>query len=107
MKFDSGFAAVVALFDHDPHVTRGEGKGFGSHALKADGKIFAMMSSKGQFVVKLSKARADELAAAGQGEYFDPGHGRLMKQWLTVPPGKADWANLAKEARRFAGSASP
>jgi hypothetical protein len=36
---------------------------FGSSALKVHGKIFAMVSSAGQFVVKLPEARVDQLVA--------------------------------------------
>jgi hypothetical protein len=83
-------------------VSRG-GKGFGSGALKVNGKIFAMMSSKGAFVVKLPKERVDELVSTGKGEYFDPGHGRLMKQWVAVHSPKTGWTRLAQEARNFVG----
>jgi hypothetical protein len=37
------------------------------------------MSSRGKFVVKLPRGRVDELVASGQGEYFDPGHGRASQ----------------------------
>ena len=60
-----------------------------------------MTSSKGKFVVKLPKERVDELVASGQGEYYDPGHGRLMKEWVVVTSGKKAWVELAKEAHRF------
>ena len=66
-------------------------------ALKVNGKIFAMMSSKGKFVLKLSKKRVDELVSSGKGERFDPGHGRVMKEWVVVGDEKADWVELAKE----------
>jgi len=95
---------VVNAFAKNAHVRRGTGKGFGSGALKVTGRIFAMMSSKGQFVVKLPKARADELVASGKVEYFDPGHGRLMKEWIAVPAGKRSWVELAKEAYHFVKS---
>ena len=36
-----------------------------------------------------------------RGEHFDPGHGRLMKEWVAVGSGKAPWVTLAKEAYRF------
>jgi len=62
-----------------------------------------MMSSKGQFVVKLPKDRVDELVRLGRGQYFDPGHGRLMKEWLAVEGGAGSWIALAREAHRFAG----
>ncbi len=41
-----------------------------------------MISSKGKFVVKLPRQRVDALVATGEGERFDPGHGRLMKEWI-------------------------
>ena len=97
-----GFDAVVAAFATDPQVTPpGSGKGFGSRALKVKKKIFAMMSSKGQFVVKLPSARAAELVALARATYFDPGHGRPMKEWVVVTGGVRLWAPLAKEARDF------
>jgi hypothetical protein len=44
----------------------------------------------------------DALIAAGEGQRFDPGHGRLMKEWLTVEPTAAErWVPLAKEALAF------
>lgn len=71
---ESGFALVVNAFADDRQVTpQGTGKGFGSGALKVNGKIFAMISSKGEFVVKLSEERVNELVAAGKGSRFDPG----------------------------------
>ena len=101
---DPSFAPVVDAFAKDRRVTYG-GKGFGSTALKVDGKIFAMMSSKGKFVVKLPKDRVDELVGLRRGEYFDPGHGRLMKEWLAMDGGAGSWVELAREAHRFARTA--
>jgi hypothetical protein len=37
------------------------------------------MLLRGALVGKLPVSRVDELLAAGLGERFDPGHGRLMK----------------------------
>jgi len=42
------------------------------------------MLVKGQLVVKLPGNRVDQLAAAGTGERFDPGHGRTMREWISV-----------------------
>jgi hypothetical protein len=95
------FDRIVKALTSDPQVSRGEGKGFGSGALKVNGRIFAMMTSKGEFVVKLSKERVDELVDAGKGKRFDPGHGRLMKEWFVAGKGVTDWLELAKEAREF------
>ncbi len=100
-EVDPMLVPVADVFSGDRAVRRGGGKGFGSRALKVNGKIFAMMSSKGQFVVKLPRKRVGELVAAGKGEYFDPGHGRVMKEWLAVAAGKTQWLELAKEAYRF------
>jgi len=99
---DPRFAPVVDALARDRRVSYG-GKGFGSSALKLNGKIFAMMSSKGKFVVKLPKDRVDELVRLGVGRYFDPGHGRLMKEWLAVDVGTGSWVELAREARAAAG----
>jgi hypothetical protein len=95
------FENVIDAFADDPRVTPpGTGTGFGDRrALKANGKIFAMMSSRGDFVVKLSKDRVSELIRSGRGTAFDPGHGRLMKQWLVITAGHEFWAPLAREAR--------
>src|SRR3954447_16615859 len=56
------------------------------------------MFPRGELVVKLPKARVDELVDAGAGRRFDPGHGRVMKEWIVVAPGKADWLPLPDEA---------
>ena len=49
-EIDLRFAAVVKAFSRDRQVTHGGSKGFGSGALKVNGKIFAMISSTGKFV---------------------------------------------------------
>ncbi len=98
------FAALVQAFSATPGVTLGaQGKkGFGASALQVDGHIFAMVSSAGRFVVKLPKPRVEALEAEGVGARFDPGHGRLMKEWLAVDVSSAaDWLALAREALEF------
>ncbi len=50
-----------------------------SNVLSVNGKIFAMLV-RGKLVVKLPKQRVDGLVAGRAATYFDPGHGRLMKQ---------------------------
>jgi hypothetical protein len=100
---ETRFALVVNAFAADRQVSPpGTGKGFGSGALKVNGKIFAMISSKGEFVVKLSEERVNELVAAGEGSRFDPGRGRVMKEWLVVTADHK-WLPLAKEARKLLG----
>ena len=99
----NGFDSVVKAFANDPKVTPpGTGKGFGSGALKVGKKIFAMVSSRAEFVVKLPSARAAELVTSGRGVYFDAGRGKPMKEWVVVTGGERLWIPLAKEARDFA-----
>jgi hypothetical protein len=96
---DPTFMPIVAEFAGDPHVS--QGKMFGSSSvLSVKGRIFAMLV-KGRFVAKLPRERVDELVSGSLGEYFDPGHGRLMKEWVAVDPGRAAWVELAREAYRF------
>jgi hypothetical protein len=102
----SCYARIVKALAKDAGVTvGGEKKGFGSSALKVNGKIFAMLSSKGQFVVKLPRDRVDALIESGAGARFDPGHGRLMKEWAVIGASDQEkWLALAREAKKFVGS---
>lgn len=108
MDNKSRFAALAESFAGEPAVDFGQGgkKGFGSSALKVNGKIFAMVSSADEFVVKLPRARVEELEALGVGKKFDPGHGRLMKEWLALNAEMSrQWPDLAREALGFVGGA--
>jgi hypothetical protein len=49
---------------------------FGASALRVNNTIFAMLSSKGQFVVKLPRQRVEALIAAGAGRR----HYRVVKR---------------------------
>jgi len=80
---DPDFARVLAAFAKDPKLTYG-GQGFGSSALKVGGSIFAMLASRGRFVVKLPRECVDELVRLGAGERFDPGHGRPTREWVVI-----------------------
>ena len=95
---DPAFAKVVETFAKVRGVTYG--KMFASRGLKVNGKIFAM-HAKGKFVAKLPADRVDELVRTGKGEYFDPGHGRLMKEWVALAGAQLSWVGLAKEAHQF------
>jgi len=104
MTPEERYANLVRDFIAQPGVTQ-EGKGFGSSSLKVGGSIFALLSSRRRFVVKLPRRRVDELIASGDGDRFDPGHGRLMKEWLALRPSSSlDWVPLAREAMEFVGS---
>lgn len=101
-KMDPNFGKVVAVFSKHKDVTPPEdGNKFGSGGLKVKGKIFAMMSSKDEFVVKLSKERVAELSASSKGKPFTLGPGRVMKEWLVVQTAPKSWVSLALEAYEF------
>ncbi len=104
MEPDDRFEALVEQLLAVPGVTPpGPGRGFGSHALRFDNKIFAMLV-RGRLVVKLPKARVDALVAAGEGIRFDANKGTPMREWLCLAPeSRLDWPALADEALDFAG----
>jgi len=110
ITLEERFAQIVkALRSHSgvtpPSDATQSKKRFGSSGLKIDNKIFAMISSKGKFVVKLPQQRVDALINDGKGKRFDPGHGRLMKEWLVVETTSEElWLRLAKEAMEFVAS---
>ena len=71
-------------------------------ALKIRKKMFAMLS-KGNFVVKLQKERVTELLNSGEGLPYDPGNGKIMKEWVIIPEDTSDkWIEFALEAKEFA-----
>jgi hypothetical protein len=99
---DPAFQPLVKAFAGKPGVT--SGKMMASVGLKLDGKIFAM-HVRGDLVVKLPRARVDELVEDGTGTRFDPRRdGRVMKEWLAVGAGRASWLALAREAFAFASA---
>lgn len=107
METQDRFAAVVETLAGEEGVSVGNRgkKGFGSSTLQVNGKIFAMMSPGDCFVVKLPKQRVEALEAAGDGQKFDPGHGRLMKEWLALHRTSGqDWLALARESLSFVRS---
>jgi hypothetical protein len=70
LEIDNYFAEMIASFANNRAIGYGGGKGFGSAALNVDGKMFAMMSSRGAFVVKLPRERVAELVNIGRAEYL-------------------------------------
>jgi hypothetical protein len=94
------FEPIVAALSKQRGVTLEPGWGEGNFVLKVGGKIFAILGSA-RLVVKLPKARVDEIVGDGEGERFDPRRdGRVMKEWL-VAGRTRDWMQLAKEAHAF------
>lgn len=97
-EIDPRFAPVVQAFARVPGVKAG--KLFASYGLKVNGKIFAMFG-RGRLVVKLPKERVDEIVGAGKAERFNPGHGRVMKEWAAFQGEEAQWVELAQRAYKF------
>jgi len=61
------------------------------------------MLSGGCLVVKLPRARIDELVAAGAGVRFDAGKGTPLKEWFVLADASdLAWLDLAREALAFA-----
>ena len=97
LKDDPAFAPVIRDFLATPNSNR---RKFGSNAFRVKGKLFALFT-QGTLVVKLPRERVTALIASKVGKPFDPGHGRLMKEWLTVTSRRASWSELAKESFAF------
>ncbi|HXG76069.1 MAG TPA: hypothetical protein VNJ53_05835 [Gaiellaceae bacterium] len=78
-----------------------ESKMFGMPCLKReDGKVVAGSWKDGSLTVKLTDEVARERALAlPDVELFDPGMGRVMREWVLVPASQsAEWARLVDEA---------
>jgi hypothetical protein len=101
----AAFQRIVAGLSKSPGVTVEAGWGGGALVVKCRAKIFVMLV-RGDVVMKLPRLRVDELVARHVGKRFDPRRdGRLMKEWVVLPPACADTPGLAREAYRFASKA--
>jgi len=78
-----------------------ESKMFGMPCLKReDGKVVAGHWKDGGLTVKLTDeaAREQALTLAGA-ELFDPGMGRVMREWVHIPAAQAgEWERLVEQA---------
>ena len=78
-----------------------ESKMFGMPCLKReDGKVVAGHWKDGGLTVKLTDETAREEALAISGvELFDPGMGRVMREWVLVPESQSgEWERLVELA---------
>jgi hypothetical protein len=103
MSPEAKYAALVTKIAGRSGVTHiTEGKGFGSSGqLKVQGRIFAMLV-RGELVLKLPRARVDEMVESGEGTRFDAGKGRPMREWFVLSPTSTRrWLPLAEEALDF------
>src|SRR5215831_3126673 len=87
VEVPAALAPVVRACAKLPGVTVEKGWGSANVALKVRGKIFAMSIGR-DLVLKLPKARVDELVGDAAATRFDPRKdGRVMNEWAVVPPG--------------------
>lgn len=71
-------------------------------SLKTKKKMFVMFQ-KGNYVLKLPKDRVEELISSGNGLPYDPGNGKIMKEWVIIPEKYSEkWIDFASEAKEFA-----
>ena len=106
---EARFAKIVSALEGQDGVTLGSGRrGFGSGTLQVEGRIFAMVS-RDRFVVKLPLERVAALLEGGDGQPFDAGKGRPMKEWVVLTDRiSRQWLKLAREAKAFvAGKTHP
>jgi len=78
-----------------------ESKMFGVPCLKREnGKVVACHWTDGGLSVKLTDEAARERALALPGaELFDPGMGRVMREWVLVPASHSgEWSRLVEQA---------
>ena len=102
---DQRFAMVVKTLITNSGVAQSGKKGFGSSALTINGRIFATLNHRGRLLVKLPEQRVDALVSSGEGEQFDSGRGRPIKEWATIEASSGDlWLPLAREALKFVGT---
>ena len=67
--------------------------------------LLAISFVKGRLVVKLTEERARQMCDAGIAVPFDPGHGRKMKQWVSLPvDAGVDWIELSREAMQISAA---
>ena len=100
------FAALVGPVADDPDVQPPDsagGRRFGSEALRLGGSIVAMLV-QGRVVLKLPRDRVEALVAAGDGQPFDSGRGRPMREWVALTGDPAGDETLLREALAFARS---
>jgi hypothetical protein len=93
----AAFESITRPYLEMAEVTAGTGFGKGA-GLRRGGRIFAMLV-RGSLVVKLPRAAAEEMVASARGVPFDPGHGRLMREWVEVSVERVEeWPALVRQA---------
>ncbi len=102
MKADDLFWRIAAkLAAEDPRIV--EGTIMNGRCLRVGREFLALVDYRDSgLVVKLPRARVDELIAAGTGKPFAPA-GRVFREWVSVPvPSARRWEALLREGVAFA-----
>ena len=91
------YAEIKAHFADDSEVEVLQGRG--AQGIKRDGKLFVIFI-KGDLIAKLPEQRVKEVIDSGDGEPFDPGTGKPMKNRVLIPASKTDyWIKYSEEAK--------
>ena len=79
-----------------------EGTIMGGPCVRARGEFVGMPHHKGPgLVVKLPRARVDDLIAGGDGASFAPA-GKVFKEWVAIPKrDRRRWRSLLREGIAF------
>lgn len=93
---------AAELQAEDPRVI--EGTIMNGCCLRVGEQFLALVDFKSSgLVVKLPRARVEELIASGVGQPFAPA-GRVFKEWVSVPaPDRDRWLALLREGISFVG----
>ena len=95
------YSSVKAHFEEVAGVTVNTGRE--AQGLKVGNKMPATLS-KGDLFLKLPPERVEALIAAGRGMAYDPGTGKVMKNYVVIPAAKKrSWIKLCEEAAAAAG----
>lgn len=89
----------------DPRVA--EGTIMGGRCLRVGEEFLALVDFKGSgLVVKLPRARVDELIEDGIGKPFAPA-GKVFREWVSVPKAdRARWRKLLREGVAYVAPAA-
>ncbi|HEV2317118.1 MAG TPA: hypothetical protein VGV89_06040 [Thermoplasmata archaeon] len=100
----SRFSQIARLVASGESADSAHRKGFGTRSMFVGKKMFAVLDSNGDLVVKLSPVRVQELIGTKIGHPWHPGNGVPLKEYVAVPFAHQDhWEVLAREARLYMG----
>ena len=100
MSAQAAFREIATRLLEEPHIEGG--KAFHAVALKARGRIFAMLVND-ELVVKLPAEHCAQLVEGGTAHPFQSGR-RTMREWVAVPyssSAQPTWRTLAEQALAF------